>query len=143
MHAVDGFKLVGAAPHTPRITIDRLVVARETWRTTLAETGLGTVTGERERYLAVRRWRRALGLPERAFVKLAAETKPVYVDLTSPVFTNSLCAMVRAALRAGRADAVTVTEVLPDADDHWLVDADGHRYSSEVRLQLLDPAAAS
>ncbi|MFC4857841.1 lantibiotic dehydratase [Actinophytocola glycyrrhizae] len=143
MHAVDGFKLVGGAPHTPRITIDRLVVARETWRTTLAETGLGTVTGERERYLAVRRWRRALGLPERVFVKLAAETKPVYVDLTSPVFANSLCAMVRAALRAGRAAAVTVTEVLPDAEDHWLADAEGRRYSSELRLQLLDPVAAS
>jgi len=142
MHAVDGFKLVGGAPHTPRITIDRLVVARETWRTTLGETGLGTVTGERERYLAVRRWRRALGLPERVFVKLAAETKPVYVDLTSPVFARSLCAMVRGALRNGRPDAVTVTEVLPDAGDHWLTDADGHRYSSELRLQLLDQEEA-
>ncbi|MFI7673230.1 lantibiotic dehydratase [Actinophytocola sp. NPDC049390] len=142
MHAVDGFKLVGGAPHTPRITIDRLVVARETWRTTLGETGLGTVTGERERYLAVRRWRRTLGLPERVFVKLAAETKPVYVDLTSPVFACSLCAMVRAALRDGRPDAVTVTEVLPDTGDHWLTDADGHRYSSELRLQLLDPVEA-
>ncbi|MCT2581932.1 lantibiotic dehydratase family protein [Actinophytocola gossypii] len=142
MHAVDGFKLVGAAAHTPRITVDRLVVARETWRTTLAETGLGTASGDRGRYLAVRRWRRALGLPDRVFVKLATETKPVYVDLTSPVFAGSLCAMVRSALNAGRADAVTVSEVLPDADEHWLTDADGRRYSSELRLQLLDSVEA-
>jgi hypothetical protein len=142
MHAVDGFKLVGGARHTPRITVDRLVVARETWRTTLAETGLATVTGERERYLAVRRWRRELGLPDRVFVKLAAETKPVYADLTSPVLAGSLCAMVRAAHRAGRADAVTVTEVLPDTGDHWLADAEGRRYSSEIRLQIVDPVEA-
>src|SRR5262249_48546391 len=30
-HAADAFKLVATAPHTPRITIDRLVVVRETW----------------------------------------------------------------------------------------------------------------
>ena len=142
MHAVDGFKLVGAAPHTLRITVDRLVVVRETWRTTIGATGLAGVTGERDRYLAVRRWRGELGLADRVFVKLAAETKPVYVDLTSPVHAVSLCTMLRGADVGGRADAVTISEVLPDVGQHWLADAAGNRYSSELRLQLVDPVEA-
>ncbi|WP_433260476.1 lantibiotic dehydratase [Actinosynnema sp. CS-041913] len=142
IHAVDGFKLVHGRPHTPRITVDKLVVARETWRTTIAETGLADVVGERDRYLAVRRWRRALGLPDRVFVKLGTEIKPFYVDLTSPLHAASLCAMVASSARADRAGAVTVSEVLPDVGRHWLADADGRRYSSELRLQLVDPEAA-
>lgn len=138
MHAVDGFKLVGAAPHTPRITVDRLVVARETWRTTVEATGLANVTGERARYLAVRAWRRALELPERVFVKVAAETKPVFVDLTSPIHAGYLCTMLRGA----RAGAVTISEVLPDTGDNWVADAAGERYFSELRLQLVDPERA-
>jgi len=143
MHAVDGFKLVAAAPHTPRITVDRLVVAREAWRTTVGETGLAGVTGGRERYLAVRAWRRRLGLPERVFVKLGSETKPVYVDLSSPVYAWSLCTMLRGAAQAGRSGAsVTITELLPGADQTWLVDAAGDRYHCELRLHAVDPERA-
>ena len=39
IHAVDAFKLVGSFPHTPRVTVDRLVVARETWRREVASSG--------------------------------------------------------------------------------------------------------
>ncbi|MBB5958244.1 hypothetical protein FHS29_004852 [Saccharothrix tamanrassetensis] len=142
IHAVDGFKLVHGRPHTPRITVDKLVVARETWRTTVAETGLADVAGERAKYLAVRRWRRALGLPDRIFVKLGTEIKPVFVDLTSPLHAASLCGMVSGSARVDRAAAVTISEVLPDVGGHWLVDAQGRRYSSELRLQIVDPEAA-
>ncbi|MEV0678600.1 lantibiotic dehydratase [Actinosynnema sp. NPDC050436] len=142
IHAVDGFKLVHGRPHSPRITVDKLVVARETWRTTVADTGLADVVGERERYLAVRRWRRALGLPDRVFVKLGTEVKPVFADLTSPLHAASLCTMVAGAARVDRAAAVTVSEVLPDVGEHWLTDAEGRRYSSELRLHLVDPEAA-
>ncbi|MEU4678467.1 thioesterase domain-containing protein [Micromonospora sp. NPDC023737] len=141
MHASEAFKLVSTATHTPRIVIDRLVVVRETWRTTADECGLADATGSLGRYLAVRRWRRALGLPEQVYVKLATEIKPCYVDLSSPLFASSLCAMVRAARqRAGGGVALVVSEALPGPHQAWVPDADGLRYQSELRLQVVDPA---
>lgn len=141
MHAVDGFKLTGAAEgHTPRISIDRLVVARETWRTTTGATGLATAKGERACFLAVRAWRRELGLPERVFVKLSTEIKPTYVDLASPLYASLLCAMVR---RAGdQQTRLVVTEMLPTPDQAWLADAEGRRYFTELRLHATDPVPA-
>lgn len=139
--AWDTWKLAGAAGHTPRVTVDGLVLVRETWRTTVAETGLAAVTGDRDRYLAVRRWRRALGLPERVFVRVDTELKPCFLDLTSPVYTRLLCTLLRAArTRAGDGAGLTVTELLPGPADAWLTDAQGRRYSSELRLQIRDPA---
>ena len=136
---LDSFKLVGPATTSPRIVIDRLVVARRTWRTTVGETGLTDVTGERERFLAVRRFRLRLGLPERVFVKLGTEAKPTYVDLASPGYTQVLCTMLRTACQTGPDVAVTITEQLPSTPDSWLPDAAGARYVSELRLQLTDP----
>ncbi|MBM0260985.1 lantibiotic dehydratase [Micromonospora sp. 4G55] len=138
-HAVDGFKLVAAAPYTPRITLGRLVVARQTWRTTVGESGLGPATGERDRFLAVRRWRARLGLPEQVYVKLGSETKPCFVDLTSPGYANMLCAMVRsAAMTHGDGVPLVVGEMLPGPDDAWVPDATGRRYLSELRLHIVD-----
>ncbi|MEH1166773.1 thioesterase domain-containing protein [Micromonospora sp. CPCC 205539] len=139
LHAVDGFKLVAAAPYTPRITLDRLVVARQTWRTTVGACDLGAAKGERARFLAVRDWRRRLGLPEQVYVKLGTETKPCFVDLSSPAFAEMLCAMIRAAQRDGGDDAtVVVSEMLPTAQDAWVPDGAGRRYFSELRLHIVD-----
>jgi hypothetical protein len=137
---LDSFKLVGPAAHSPRIVIDRLVVARRTWRTTVAATGLADVTGERERFLAARRLRRDLGLPERVFVKLGTEAKPCYVDLAGPAYVQVLATMLRTAARSGPDVAVTFSEQLPATADSWLPGPDGRRYVSELRLQLTDPA---
>ncbi|GLY70305.1 lantibiotic dehydratase [Amycolatopsis taiwanensis] len=143
MHAVDAFKLVAAASHTPRITIDKLVVSRRTWRCTVAESGLARAREFADRFLAARRWRAALGLPERVFVKIATETKPVYVDFTAPRYVSSFCAMVRAARDAGGDDVLlTVTEMLPAPEEAWVPDGQGRRYFSEMRLQFRDPEAA-
>jgi surfactin synthase thioesterase subunit len=144
IHAVDAFKLVTATAHTPRMTVDKMVVLRETWRTTLAGTGLAGASGEPARYLAARAMRRTLGLPERVFVKLGTETKPVYVDLTSPVHVSSLCSMVRRAVdQRGPEVPVTFTELLPGPQDAWLTDGAGRRYFSELRLQIRDPEAGA
>ncbi|MFI7605998.1 lantibiotic dehydratase [Micromonospora sp. NPDC049366] len=136
---LDSFKLIAPAPHTPRITIDRLVVARRTWRTTAGESGLAEVTGDAERFLAVRRWRRRLGLPERVFVKTGTEVKPCYVDLTGPLHAQSLCQLVAAAARTGPDVPVVVSELLPAPEDSWVTDAQGRGHVSEVRLQITDP----
>ncbi|RLP85194.1 lantibiotic dehydratase [Micromonospora sp. CV4] len=138
---VDAFKLLDPAPHTPRITIDRLVVSRCTWRTTVADSGLAGVTGEGERFLAVRRWRARLGLPERVFVKIGTELKPCYVDLTGPLYAQSLCAMADAAARVAPDVAVVVTELLPGPGESWVTDAQGRGYVSELRLHVTDPSS--
>nr|WP_030502631.1 thioesterase domain-containing protein [Micromonospora purpureochromogenes] len=138
-HAVDGFKLVAAAPYTPRITVDRLVLARQTWRTTVGESGLAVPNGERERFLAVRDWRRRLGLPEQVYVKFGTETKPCFVDLSAPAFATTLCAMARAARVDGGDDvSFTVSEMLPAPEQAWVPDGAGRRYFSELRLHITD-----
>ncbi|SCE77481.1 Lantibiotic dehydratase, C terminus [Micromonospora matsumotoense] len=137
---LDAFKLLDPAPHTPRITIDRLVVARRTWRTTVGACGLAGHPDESTRYLAVRRWRAADDLPERVFVKVGTEVKPCYVDLTGPLYAQSLCAMVDAAARTGPDVPLVVTELLPAPADAWVPDAAGRGHVSELRLQITDPA---
>ncbi|WP_412538155.1 lantibiotic dehydratase [Longispora sp. K20-0274] len=144
IHTQGAFKLVAATGHTPRVTVDRMVLARETWRTTIGDTGLADVRGEQAQYLAVRRWRAASGLPETVFVSIATETKPCYVDLSSPVYATIFCSMLRAArLSHGDDVRVTITEMLPTPDEAWVPDADGNRYFSEIRVQVCDPVPAS
>ncbi|HLX49724.1 MAG TPA: lantibiotic dehydratase [Streptosporangiaceae bacterium] len=129
--------------HTPRITIDRVVVAREAWQTTVAAASFAHARTERERYLAARRWRRELGLPEQVFVTIGTETKPVFTDLTSPLYMESLGAMLRSARRDGGDEVpVLVTEMLPTCDQAWVPGAAGRRYLSELRLHVTDPRPA-
>jgi hypothetical protein len=138
----DALKETSAGPHSPRITVDRLVVARETWRTSVGACGL-TVAGRLPEYLAARQLRRALGLPDKLFAKLSTEIKPVYVDLTSPRYLSAFCTMLRAAQQnAGDDVGIVFTEMLPGAGDAWVPDANGQRYFSELRIQLRDPMAA-
>lgn len=135
----EAFKLAGAGPHHPRLTLDGLVVARETWRTTVGGTGIAPAHGPRE-YLAARRLRRALGMPERVFAKVGTEVKPVYVDFTGPRYVSSFATLLRAARQTSGDDVpVVFTELLPALDESWLPGADGRRYSCELRLQLCDP----
>jgi Lantibiotic dehydratase, N terminus len=141
--AVEMFKRAGTGPHTPRVVIDDMVISRETWRPALAGSGLLDPGNESERFLAARRWRQALGLPERVFVSVASEVKPLFCDLTSPPLVSSLLHMLSAAKVAG-GDGVrlSVTEMLPLPDHAWVPDADGRRYLSELRLHLRDPVQA-
>jgi lantibiotic biosynthesis dehydratase-like protein len=139
----DGFKLAGAGPYTPRVTVDRLVVHRETWRTTVGGCGLVAPLTEADRYLAVRRWRASLGLPERVFIRVGTEIKPCYVDLTSPASVAAFTAMVRAAHRTGGDQVpLTVSEMLPGSEQAWVPDAAGRRYFSELRMTVRDPIPA-
>jgi len=138
----DLFKLARPDRHVPRITVDQMVVVRESWRTTVAEAWPARSGGLPE-YLAVRRLRRALGLPEKLFVKISTEVKPVYADLTSPRYVSALATMLRAAReRAGGEAEVVMTELLPGPDQAWLPGPGGQRYFSELRVQVRDPVPA-
>lgn len=136
------FKLAGPGRHIPRITIDRVVAVRESWRTTVAQ-AWPTRSGGLPEYLAARRLRLALGLPEKLFVKISTEVKPVYVDLTSPRYVSALATMLRAARqRAGGKAEVAMTELLPGPDQAWLPGPGGQRYFSELRVHARDPVPA-
>lgn len=138
----DLFKLASPGRHNPRITIDRLVVVRETWRTTVAEAWL-TKSGGLPEYLAARRLRRALGLPEKLFVKVSTEVKPVYLDLTSPRYVSAFATMLRAVRQQAGDDAeVVMTELLPGPGQAWLPGPGGQRYFSELRVHMRDPQPA-
>ncbi|GAB3529837.1 hypothetical protein GCM10027575_70890 [Phytohabitans suffuscus] len=134
----NAFHPFGGGYHRPRITIDRLVVGREAWRLPAAGAAWAFVKDEGARYAEARRWRAAHGLPERGFVRIAAESKPMAVDFRSLPLVNQLAKSIRRTAEAG-AGEVTITEMLPDVDQLWLRDASGRRYTAELRIVAIAP----
>jgi hypothetical protein len=78
------FHLLAAESHTPRVTIDRVTVCRETWRFSPAELSFAFEKDESARFLAARRFARSHDLPRFVFIKVPIEVKPFYVDFDSP-----------------------------------------------------------
>ncbi|MFE0589830.1 hypothetical protein [Micromonospora echinospora] len=129
------FRLLSPAPHRPRVTIDRLVVGRESWTVPARDVDFAGDPDEARRFLRLRSWAKRLGLPRHVFLRCAGERKPVHVDLAGLASVEVLCRAVRRARRTGGDDAeVTVTEMLPDPGQLWLTDADGRRHSAELRF---------
>jgi hypothetical protein len=139
----DAFRrLVPSARHTPRITIDRLVVNRETWRVSASELAKLDAGDPAERLLAARRLASALRLPRFVFVRVPHEEKPIYVDWTSPSLLRLLARQVNGIPAERSAEPlVTVSEMLPTHEQLWLRDAEGRGYTGELRLAIVDPAA--
>jgi hypothetical protein len=133
------FRPVGGVPHRPRVTIDRLVLGREQWTFAAGELAWAAVRDEAQRYARAWRWRVAHDLPERCFYRVPVERKPVAVDFRSLALVNQFAKMIRRSAEAGPA-TVTVTEMLPDVDRLWLSDANGARYTAELRtVAVYDP----
>ncbi len=124
-------------PHTPRVSVDRLVIQRESWRVPAGEIPMGAKT-DAERFVDARGFARQLGLPRFVFVKSPLEVKPLFIDFDSPHGVALLARLVRAAARQDPESALTVTEMLPDLEHLWLPDADGRRYTSELRMIASD-----
>ena len=139
MEIVNQFKPLPHTRHTPRISIDRLVIQRETWRFQPAELPFVYDKQDDARFLALRRWRRAQGLPRWAFVKMPTERKPFYVDFDSPALAQMLAKALRRTCEAGAGEEwFSVSEMLPDHRQLWLRDAEGRRYTSELRFVAVD-----
>jgi hypothetical protein len=120
------------APHAPRITVGRSVLRREMW--TLDGTGIGWAHRKPLAHTAARQWARELGMPRRVFALSPAEAKPIYVDFDSRALVSILARQIRAAGQA----PVRFSEMLPDPEHLWLTDAQGNRYTSELRLTAVD-----
>ena len=139
---LDSFKMFEPTAHSPRVNFDRLVVCRETWRFDPAALAFAAEKDEALRYLGTRRWQRETGLPRRVFVKSPGELKPFFLDFDSPIYVNVFCKSVRRLRSAGVSDRIAVTEMMPDLDELWLADADGQRYTCELRMIATRPRPA-
>jgi hypothetical protein len=135
--AVNAFRPIAAESHSPRVTIDRLVIARESWTFAAAEVAWAAVRSEPDRFLGARRWRLQHRLPERAFYKVPVEDKPTFVDFGSLAYVNILAKAIRRSAEEANG-TVTLTEMLPDQSQLWLRDAEGGRYTSEFRMLTVD-----
>jgi hypothetical protein len=139
MMAVDIMKLIPSEGHTPRITIDRLVVTRESWSLDASALDFVDKEEEDERYLGARRMAHEYGFPRQVFVKIPSETKPFYVDFDSPVYVGILIKMLRRAKMKGAGNSsVLVSEMLPTPEQLWLRDAAQNIYTSELRIVARD-----
>lgn len=140
---VSRFQPLAPHPHTPRITIDRLVVCRESWRFRACDLAFARSEDEADRFAGARQWARSHGMPRFVFVKAAHETKPFYVDLDSPAFVNAFAHAVRGAPDGSEeSPTITVTEMLPTAEQLWLTGPQGQRYTSEFRFVAVDSSVA-
>jgi hypothetical protein len=136
---VNAMKILSRGKHTPRVTIDRLVVCRESWSALASELTFAEVKDEAARYLATRKWAASLGMPRFMFVKASTEVKPFYLDLDSPIYVDIFDKVIRQASRQEGADgSITLTEMLPTPDQAWLPDAEGRHYTSELRMAAVD-----
>ncbi|WP_437624581.1 lantibiotic dehydratase [Sorangium sp. So ce1151] len=127
--------LFAPAPYQPRITLGGLVVQREAWRIRTSDMPFADEATPFERFVSARRWARDVGLPRFVFARGSSERKPTYMDFASPTLIDELAKLARAS------ESMTLSEMLPAHDQCWLVDAQGRRYTSELRTVLLDARA--
>jgi hypothetical protein len=141
--SLNHFDVGPAGAHTPRVTIDDLVVSRETWRLPATEPAWADTTDESARYLQARAWAASHGMPRHLFLRFAGEKKPIYGDLTSLASIDLISRALRRSRRTVGADAtVSVGEMMPTPDQSWLTDAQGQHYTAELRMVAVDQLAA-
>jgi hypothetical protein len=129
------FGVVPPWDHCPRVTIDGLVASRERWRWPASELAFAQAKTPLDRFVGARRWARERGLPRWLFFKVPEEPKPCFLDLTSPIYVELFSKIVR------KASTVTLTEMLPGLEQAWIADAEGRRYTGELRMVAVDPVA--
>ncbi|MDQ1034519.1 hypothetical protein QFZ75_000935 [Streptomyces sp. V3I8] len=139
---MDRFTLRPEGRHTPRITIDRMIVARETWRLPVSDVDFADEKAEAARFVRARHWQRRHELPRFVFVVSPTEPRPFYVDFDSPVYTTILAKAARRLARKDPGARLKVSEMLPTPEQAWLTDDEGRRYTSELRFVAVDQTVA-
>ncbi|MGW4596250.1 lantibiotic dehydratase [Streptomyces sp. NPDC004457] len=136
---VGTFGIASAAPHRPRVSVGRLVLAREAWSFPVDGMGWAHTKDEAARYRAAWQWHRDQGLPQRVFYQVPGEDKPLFLDFAAPALVNLAGATLRRCAQEFPEAEVRISEMLPDTDECWLKDAGGAAYTSELRLLFTDP----
>jgi hypothetical protein len=134
----NAFQILPDREHAPRIAIDDLVVARESWQLESGRVAFADVADPLERWIAARRFQREHGLPRFIFVKAPIELKPCFIDLDSPVYVDMLAKLTRQTAESDPRSTIRISEMLPGLEDIWFPDAEGNRYASELRMVLVD-----
>jgi hypothetical protein len=138
---MDRFTLRPEGDHTPRISIDSMVVARETWSVPVAELEFAEVKSEAERFVRARQWARERELPRYVFVVSPTEPRPFYVDFDSPVYVTIFAKAARRLARKDPGARLKVSEMLPTPEQAWLTDDEGRRFTSELRFVAVDQSS--
>jgi hypothetical protein len=119
------------AAHMPRISLGKMVIAREQWNITPKEMPFLRTKDPTRQFLEIRVWRRSCGMPRRVFAKSPAERKPWFLDFDSPVFIAIFVSLMR---KLPDDASVRLTEMFPDTTDLWLADRNGQLFTGELRL---------
>jgi hypothetical protein len=136
---MDCFRIIAPQRHAPRISLDSLIIKRESWRFSPEEMQFAYCSDAAERFLQARKWARAHAIPRFVFYKVPVEKKPAYLDFDSPIFVDIFSKMIRRTVDAALPDAmVDLSEMLPLFDQTWLPDVSGRRYTSELRFVAVD-----
>ena len=136
---VSSFAIMLPTRHSPRLSIDRLIVARETWRFAGSEIDFAHAKASADRFLAARRWRARHGMPRWVFVRIPGEHKPVYLDFDSPIAVDIVARRIRnSPASAPGSGHIAISEMVPSHGEHWLTDAEGKRYCCELRVVAVD-----
>lgn len=140
--AASHFRLFKVAPYTPRISLGKLVIQRESWRFACDTLDFVNVKDEAQCYLEVQRWRLQLHIPRLVFVKVPWEQKPFHIDFDSPLFVRILIKQIRRVfeLPSTEKSYITLSEMLPQHDECWLSDSAQQTYTSELRIVALNTA---
>ncbi|MFE1878425.1 lantibiotic dehydratase [Streptomyces diastatochromogenes] len=139
---MDRFTLRPEGEHTPRITVDRMTLARETWQLPVAGLDFADEKAEAARFVRARHWQRRHELPRFVFVVSPTEPRPFYVDFDSPVYITILAKAARRLARKDPGARLKVSEMLPTPEQAWLTDDEGRRYTSELRFVAVDQTVA-
>jgi hypothetical protein len=119
------------AAHLPRITLGPLIIARERWCVRASDLPRTEDDNRSRRFADVRAWANARGMPRQVFCRYPNEKKPCYLDFDAIMFTEIFGKM---AAQAPDGSTIVITEMLPRPDETWLVDAQGARYTCELRI---------
>ena len=139
LQIVDAFQLLHSDNYSPRLSIDRLTISRETWRFSSSTLEFVHENDEMQQFLLMRRWVKQEGLPRFVFVKSPAELKPIFVDFESPISITILIKLIKLTLNTFPADTkISMTEMLPDFDNLWLHGVEGESFTSELRLVAVE-----
>jgi hypothetical protein len=135
---VSSFQIFPTQAHQPRVTIDRLVITRETWRFPSDEIDFALANTSVDRLLATRRWIKRHNIPRYVFVKTPLERKPFFVDWTSSILIDHCAKAIRQCIEQKNEQPIQISEMLPLPQDCWLTDANNQHYTSELRWIIVD-----
>ncbi|MDT0343610.1 lantibiotic dehydratase [Streptomyces litchfieldiae] len=118
----------GETAATAAVRAGTVVYQRRRWTLDADALSAGTPA---TRFLALRRFAAESGAGRFVFCRTERERKPYLVDLESVLAADLLAGV------AGHTDVLSAEEMRPGPGELWLRDADGRRYTCELRAQVI------